>query len=155
MCEKNNSARTLPALPTALARAFGSLAKPADCCARRTVEGDVGQPGDFVGAKMLRFCASVALVCMLHDWERDVACSCISEQGEPMVGFAACMQVGRGWVMRENASPAPRFGLGLLCAPLCVAQCMDMAGSRYDVYIWQVATFRIPYISKFIFLKLV
>ena len=48
---------------------------------------------------------------------------------ELVVAFAACKHVGRGWVVRENASPAPRIGLGLLCAPLCVAQCMDMAGS--------------------------
>ena len=68
-----------PALHTALARAFGSLATPADCYARRAVEGDDGQSGGIAGANMLRFGACVAHVCMLHGWNRDVTSSLKAE----------------------------------------------------------------------------
>ena len=110
-----------PAPHTALARALNSLAKPPDCCARRAVEGDDGLSNGIPGAKVLWFGACFAYVCMLHGWKRDVASSCKAAHCMPLVAIAACKKVGRGWVMRENASPAPRVGLGLLCAPLCVA----------------------------------
>ena len=44
-----------PSPHTALAQAFGSLAKPPDCCARRAVEGDDGLPRGIPGANIRRF----------------------------------------------------------------------------------------------------
>ena len=50
-----------PAPHTALAQAFGSLAKPPDCCARRTFEGDDGLSECIPGANVLLFAACLRM----------------------------------------------------------------------------------------------
>ena len=98
-----------PALHTALARAFGSLATPADCYARRAVEGDDGLPLKISGANVLAFvaCLRVSACCM------PVTEACFPEgkqsKGGLVVVLAACMIDDRAWVMRERPSPAPRL----------------------------------------------
>ena len=95
--------------PSALARAFVSLAKPPDCYARRAVEDNGGLNHNIPGANLLAFdaCLRVSACCM------PVMEACFpggkQSKGELVVVLAACMMDNRAWVMRERPSPAPRL----------------------------------------------
>ena len=114
-----------PAPHTALAQAFGSLAKPPDCRARRAVEGDDGQPGGICDAKVLWFGAWLCL-CVHVAWLEERR----GQQLESSAMHAPCRDrsMQAGWQRLGDAGEClSRTSLRTGTA-LCSAVCSAMHG---------------------------